>query len=330
MAVVVEEGGELFAMSDGSEEEAGRRMFSVRYLSSHSFIKPSRHDSCPEPNMPISANQVLEALRRIPDKHWKNTGRANVRPDGVETIDSLTLGLVSCASTAGMPLPSRSTRLYPGLCRMLLRFWKQHLRQEHAVGRIPGCQALACTSIQLNRNYAARPHVDGNNLGPSWITAVGDWSFGGELFVESAFGSEKHVLEHDIPPRYRKGEICMGRFVNVQNCWARFDGRAMHFVRPFEGGDRFSLVFFCSTRHTSCPLEARSYLEELGFRLPPTRHSPFTEECHCNDLPSAMRMDDEGRLFDITPRLCTSSGNLTLWQEPPVKRRRTKKSPGSP
>ena len=206
--MVVEEGGELFAMSDGSEEEAGRRMFSVRYLSSHSFIKPSRHDSCPEPNMPISANQVLEALRRIPDKHWKNTGRANVRPDGVETIDSLTLGLVSCASTAGMPLPSRSTRLYPGLCRMLLRFWKQHLRQEHAVGRIPGCQALACTSIQLNRNYAARPHVDGNNLGPSWITAVGDWSFGGELFVESAFGSEKHVLEHDIPPRYRKAGPC--------------------------------------------------------------------------------------------------------------------------
>ena len=83
----------------------------------------------------------------------RNTGRANVRPAGEESIDSLTLGqswgamrglrcslgdvvvccvtligstydslqppqgLVSCASTAGMPLPSRSTRLYPGLCR---------------------------------------------------------------------------------------------------------------------------------------------------------------------------------------------------------------------
>ena len=113
----------------------------------------------------------------------------------------------------------------------------------------------------------------------------------------------------------------MGRSVNVRNCWARFDGRVMHFVRPFEGGDRFSLVFFCSTRHTSCPLEARSYLEELGFRLPPTRRSPFTEECRCNDLPSAMRMDEEGRLFDIAPRLCRSSRDLALWL--------TKKSPGS-
>ena len=38
--MVVEEGGELFAMSDGSEEEPDfrRRMFSVRYLSSHCFV----------------------------------------------------------------------------------------------------------------------------------------------------------------------------------------------------------------------------------------------------------------------------------------------------
>ena len=66
-------------------------------------------------------------------------------------------------------------------------------------------------------------------------------------------------------------------------------------------------------------MEAQSYLEELSFWVEDTRRSPFTEEYHCNGLPSAKSMDDEARLFDITPRLCTSSRDLALWQEPPVK-----------
>ena len=91
------------------------------------------------------------------------------------------------------------------------------------------------------------------------------------------------------------------RFLSqVHNCWARFDGRRMHFVRPFEGfvpirapgpplslssslplclsaeslslcgggGDRFSLVFFCMTRHSSAPPEAVLICIYLVLREP--------------------------------------------------------------
>ncbi|CAK0831421.1 unnamed protein product, partial [Prorocentrum cordatum] len=49
------------------------------------------------------------------------------------------------------------------------------------------------TSIQLNYNYASRPHVDKNNLGASVIVGFGDYD-GGELWVHDAEGDEELVL----------------------------------------------------------------------------------------------------------------------------------------
>ncbi|CAK0910074.1 unnamed protein product, partial [Prorocentrum cordatum] len=47
------------------------------------------------------------------------------------------------------------------------------------------------TAAQLNRNYAARDHVDRGNEGPSWLIALGDWTSGGELWVEDSSGDEE-------------------------------------------------------------------------------------------------------------------------------------------
>ncbi|CAJ1379782.1 unnamed protein product [Effrenium voratum] len=300
---LVELDGRLFQWSDSEEEtETGlrRRLFAQQYLSRHCWIRPSRNDvkaSLLGRSQRINADEVLEALRRIPTKHWRNSGRANVRPEGINIIDSITLGLVSCASTQGRPLPARRTRLYENLCKLLLRFWKQHIQEEQRQGNIPGCQGLVCTSIQMNRNYAAREHVDGNNLGPSWIIALGDWSEGGELFVEDPWGRESHMLSCDIPgqapQRFRKGDVCRGTFLDVHRRWARFDGRRMHFVRPFQGGDRFSLVFFAATRHSAAPAAARSFLSVLGFPLPEGRDP--SSECRCSTFGSALKVDELGR-----------------------------------
>ena len=38
------------------------------------------------------------------------------------------------------------------------------------------------SSLQINYNYAAKKHVDGNNIGPSHIISLGDHA-GGELWV---------------------------------------------------------------------------------------------------------------------------------------------------
>merc|ERR1719362_210501 len=182
----------------------------------------------------------------------------------------MTLGLVCCASTHGQPLPSRLTWLYPNLCRLLLRLWSQ---STGIGGSSKVQQPTCCTSIQLNRNYAAREHVDANNYGPSWIIAGGDWTAGGELWVEDSAGEEEHVLPDDVVGShgrcYLRGTRFLGRGLDVHGRWAHFDGRRLHFVRNFSGGDRFSMVFFSTARYDTVPSEARSFLPGLGFLSPP-------------------------------------------------------------
>lgn len=320
---LVEVDNELFLWSEESEAEDDRdeavalqrKMFNIQYLSryrwktsSKSDVKASRLDS----NERISAKEVLEALRRIPNKHWKNNGRANVRPDGVEYIDSITLGLVSSASTLGRPLPSKATHSYKNLTRMLLRFFKQCIEEPNTFRY--GCHGIVCTSIQLNRNYAAREHVDGNNVGPSWIIGLGDWTAGGQLFVEDPEGRERHVLTCDIPGRYREGDTCYGTSLDVHNRWARFDGRRMHFVRPFFGGDRFSLVFFATTRHAGVPAAAKSFLSVLGFPLPEKQaHAELVSCCRCSPFLSELKVDSVGRVIDISPQICDLSLTSIPW-----------------
>jgi hypothetical protein len=76
------------------------------------------------------------------------------------------------------------------------------------------------TTIQVNKNVVSKPHVDKNNVGESYIIALGDYT-GGELVIE-------------------------GREYNIKNRFKKFDGRKGHWVNPF-GGTRYSLVFFTHT-----------------------------------------------------------------------------------
>ena len=73
---------------------------------------------------------------------------------------------------------------------------------------------------RLNKNLKSKPHVDKNNVGDSYIIALGDFT-GGELSIE-------------------------GQSHNIRNRWKRFDGRKAHWVEPFLG-ERYSIVFFTHT-----------------------------------------------------------------------------------
>lgn len=240
---------------DSPQASVDRGIFASKYLSRQAWLSPSRKDVSTETlaKVDVSLEDVLAALRNIPSKHWVNKGRLNVRPSGLSAIDSITLGLVTARSARGRPMPSNTTRLYPHLCQLLLRFWKQHLSvlgdslpgMKDASGGCAGGSSSGpgptesgttwvCTSIQLNRNYAAREHVDGNNLGPSWLIAAGDWKDGGELWVEDPAGDEEHAISVDVRRggslQYRCGDRCRGRFLDVRGRWACFDGRKMHFA----------------------------------------------------------------------------------------------------
>lgn len=76
------------------------------------------------------------------------------------------------------------------------------------------------TTIQLNKNVLSPPHIDKNNVGTSYIIALGDYS-GGNLVIE-------------------------GKEINIKNKLYKFDGTKAHWITPFTG-TRYSLVFFTHT-----------------------------------------------------------------------------------
>ena len=76
------------------------------------------------------------------------------------------------------------------------------------------------TTIQINKNLPCKPHVDKNNVGPSYIIALGDFT-GGELCLE-------------------------GKEFNIKNRFKKFDGTKGHWTKPFKG-ERYSLIYFTHT-----------------------------------------------------------------------------------
>lgn len=84
---------------------------------------------------------------------------------------------------------------------------------------------FAYTTIQVNKNVQCLPHIDKNNVGPSYIIALGDFS-GGKLVLE-------------------------GEEIDIHNKWLKFDGRLGHWVTPFTG-TRYSVVYFTHTLKPPC------------------------------------------------------------------------------
>ena len=68
----------------------------------------------------------------------------------------------------------------------------------------------------MNYNYAARRHVDSNNLGPSYIIALGSHSGGG------LWTADRGVVD------------CHHR-------WAAFNGTKEHETQPFTGTSRIAI-----------------------------------------------------------------------------------------
>ena len=79
------------------------------------------------------------------------------------------------------------------------------------------------TSTQLTRNFEIKRHIDSKNIGDSVLVAFGEYE-GGETVIE--VGKDNLVIDARKKPY-------------------KFNGsKYYHYVKPFTGGDRYSLVFF--------------------------------------------------------------------------------------
>jgi len=79
------------------------------------------------------------------------------------------------------------------------------------------------TTIQYNKNYKCKKHIDGKNVGESYIVGLGDYT-GGELIVYD---------ENDNPTH-----------IDIKNKFYKFNGSKYYHETAEYTGTRYTLVFF--------------------------------------------------------------------------------------
>ena len=181
--------------------------------------------------------------------------RPNVTPDG-RPVRGMCLGLVFVLGGGGMCVSNVSEHA-PTLTRLVTRW---------VAGTLP--EAFPFSSLQINYNYRAKRHVDGNNIGPSYIRAIGA-HVGGGLWTADRF--VHGVDEADgVTPVVRGGG---GEAVlECKGAWQLFNGNAEHETRPYGGkapgdggGTRISFIAFSHHAYNKLPASTADGLKALGF-----------------------------------------------------------------
>ena len=194
----------------------------------------------------ITDDKVLQILRSW--KFSENVSRANVLPRDSAFVLSDTLGLVCTRN--GKVTPSRLTKRFPAVFKVFSSWVRQAW---------PLAPPFPFTSVSVNCNYSARIHRDSGNVGPSLTKAFG--SFRG--------GSLKYWGEDDGSLSLEELEQVSAAVLETGKALCLFDGRRAHSVEPFDG-DRYSLVFFCTSALARAREDVLAFVSSLGAHTPST------------------------------------------------------------
>lgn len=199
----------------------------------------------------VTDEEMLLTLKRWP--FYRNPWRKNVMQAGKTWVFSDTLGLLR--DRQGDVHLTAATRRYPQVVELFSRWLTDRLPEE--------TKQFTFSSINVNCNYAAAPHRDNGNLGPSFISAFGEFS-GGALnyWPEDTGGDLAKVMKNK------------GASFDLQKGLALFNGNCAHAVDSFSGS-RYSLVYFTIQCHASARPEDRVKLGSLGIPLPKADVDPF-------------------------------------------------------
>lgn len=174
---------------------------------------------------PRLTREMLEILEGLDWKTATSAGHREVgRSSGASFVMGTTLGALGSngyASVARVAARRGANRdvvkaTYTSQAAQLRRLWA--LCRE-AVG--PGYRF---TSVQVNRDFAGKPHVDKNDVGHQYALSLG------------AFEGGRLVVATSDPLRFRS--------LDTRNRVTRCDGRHPHWVTPHSGGTRYSLIMY--------------------------------------------------------------------------------------
>ena len=164
---------------------------------------------------------IARLTRELLDfKYTKCHTRKNVLQPGDKSYDGFVLGYVwSWAHT--------KTVEEPGGCFRLSRPTQNpRFNTIHELAKDIGDDFGAeFSTIQFNKNYMCKKHIDGKNMGISHIIGLGNYT-GGELLI------------------YYDGPDKDPTSVDIKNRFYSFDGASyFHETAPFQG-ERHTLVYF--------------------------------------------------------------------------------------
>jgi hypothetical protein len=252
----------------------------------------------------IKDYEVLECLRLWGFK--ENTNRGNVMPDGAKFVHSDTVGIIKM-STCERTLVTVGTKRYPEFTQLITRWLKEKMPAELK-------QQFTYTSININKNYAGKLHRDGNNVGPSFIKAFGDFRNGALNYWPTDNGEA--ALE-DLKAKDKMS-------INIRDNLLLFDGNRGHFVDPFEG-ERYSLVFFSVRTWKKIPKKEAELAKQCGIPIPTEKSMNYARS-----LLGASRKDGY-RLWSAPQELLSkTSAKRTSNSETPCKGAKRKRLSTTP
>jgi hypothetical protein len=204
--------------------------------------------------------QITDAELTRVLKEWgfgKNPNRVNVMKPGQTWVWSDNLGLTR--DRQGDIHVTQATEIYPEVVQVISKWFTDRLPAE--------AKDFKFTSLNVNKDYAAFIHRDGNNLGPSMISAFGDFTGGSLNYYPEDDASQKDLTKLG-------GELTPVK-LDLKAGLAMFNGNCAHSVDDFEG-NRFSIVYFTIGCHAKMKDADKVKLRGLGLRVPAVDEDPYT------------------------------------------------------
>jgi hypothetical protein len=128
------------------------------------------------------------------------------------------------------------------------------------------------SGIAVTKNFCASPHIDDRDQSYQYAISLGTFKDGGELCVEGRACDldewENSLIESDVLNRtYDYVNV-----VSTHNRIARVDGRNVHWVRTWTGGDRYSLIFYDTSDRNIRPVTPTGVIVDKSYEIMGTPH----------------------------------------------------------
>jgi hypothetical protein len=199
--------------------------------------------------------QQMEAVFSAIGPHWPTQDRPNVTPVPGKPVTGFCLGAVYVLGGVGMAT-SNVSLAFPALTQCVTAWVR---------GSLPD-REFPFSSIQINYNYMARKHVDGNNIGPSYIIALGPHA-GGGLWTADQYVHSVDAADGSAVVKSGGGPAVL----DAKGAWCLFNGNAEHAtepVAPLPGRSdymRVSVIVFSNSSYNKLPPFTVAEMAGLGF-----------------------------------------------------------------